>query len=72
MYYSLGQYNPSIKYTQTYSKRTIIDIYKKITAEKLTKMNTLLDIYQHRYNINKRVKHNTKHSLKPHNQIINI
>ena len=44
MYYSLGQYNPSIKYTQTYSKRTIIDIYKKITAEKLTKTNTLLDI----------------------------
>ena len=49
MYYCLGQYDPSDKYTQTYRNRTIINIYKKITDEKLTKTNTLLEIYQYIY-----------------------
>ena len=42
--YDLGQYDPSDKYTQTYRNKTVINIYKKITEEKLTKMNTIRNI----------------------------
>ena len=76
MYYCLGKYDPSDKYTQTYRNRTIINIYQKFTEEKITKTNTLLEIYQYIYiyiyNINKRVEYNKKHKSKPHNQIIDI
>ena len=60
MYYCLGKYDPSDKYIPTYRKRTITNIYKKITEEKITKTSTLLEIYQYIYNKNKRVEHNKK------------
>ena len=44
-YNRLGIFDPSNEYFQNYKNKDILDKYKKISEERLTKMNTLLKIY---------------------------
>ena len=45
MYYRLGKYNPSDKFTTTYRNKEVIKLYKMATEERITKTNTLYKIY---------------------------
>ena len=45
MYYRLGKYDPSDKFTTTYRKKEVIKLYEMATEERITKTNTLYEIY---------------------------
>ena len=67
LYYTLGKYHPSDKYTQTYKNKNVIKIYKTITELKPTKTNTLTEIYQNKNKVYKGIiknKTNIENNLK--------
>ena len=45
MYYQLGKFDPSNQFIRTYRDKTIINLVKQYTIEKLHKMNALTNIY---------------------------
>ena len=45
MYHRLGPFDPSNKYVIDYKNKSILKKYKKISDERPTKTNTLLEIY---------------------------
>lgn len=45
MYHGLGPFDPSNKYVIDYKNKSILKKYKKISDERPTKANTLLEIY---------------------------
>ena len=63
MHHTLGKFDPSDKYVQTYRNRNIIKLYKNITEEKLTKTNTLVRIYLYIHAINIRMIDKNKNNI---------
>ena len=45
MYYQLGRYDPSNKFTTNYSNKYVLELYKQYTQKKLIKTNALITIY---------------------------
>ena len=55
MYYRLGKYDPSDKFTETYRNKEVIKLYKMATEERITKTNTLYKIYGHMHAMKQRI-----------------
>ena len=46
MYDRFGSYNPLNEFVTNYKHKNVIDMYKKISVKRLTKNNTLLQLYE--------------------------
>ena len=70
MYQRLSNYNPSNTYTQNYKSKDILALYKKVSDEKMTKTNTLLQIFNiiHSSEIRLEQQIKTKHKKKNPNK----
>ena len=55
MYYRLGKYDPSDKLTETYRNKEVIKLYKMATEERITRTNTLYEIYGHIHAMKQRI-----------------
>ena len=66
MYQRLSNYNLSNTYIQNYKNKDILGLYKKISEEKMTKTNTLLQIFNiiHSSEIRLEQQIKTKHKKK--------
>ena len=54
MYYKLGRYDPSERFTQTYENKDILSKYKMISEEKIDMTQTLYKTYGYLHNIENR------------------
>ena len=66
MYQRLSNYNLSNTYIQNYKNKDILGLYEKISEEKMTKTNTLLQIFNiiHSSEIRLEQQIKTKHKKK--------
>ena len=55
MFNRLGKYDPSDKFTTTYKNKEVINLYKMVTEERITKTNTLYNIYGHIHTMKQRI-----------------
>lgn len=67
MYHRLGPFDPSNEYVMDYKNKSILNKYKKISDERPTKTNTLLEIYDFTETLDNRVellKNKVKYKVK--------